>query len=262
VAQVLGLRIGELETARLGNDADRGFDRIRTNSWGFSPGNYTFNSYSRTALVLRTLEALAGEDTVARALRTYHERWRFAHPSSDDFFATPELQPFRSYFAQTVESPAIVDYEIASVASEPLHPPVGRVEVDGRTVTVTEEEAGRKQAEARRQGRETWRSTVLVRRRGDIVLPTELELRYAGGRRERLPLRDDDGAPWSGRWRKVQLTGPDRLVAAALDPDDRLVLDANRLNDARRVEPDSRAADAWGARWIFWLQQLLALAGL
>jgi hypothetical protein len=40
------------------------------------------------------------------------------------------------------------------------------------------------------------------------------------------------------------------------------VIDTNRLNNARRVEPDGRAAARWGAGWVFWLQQLLAMVGL
>jgi len=252
------LRLGVLELPRLGNNQDRVFDRIRTPAWGFSSsGNYSFNSYSRSELTLRTLEAVAGEQTVARALRAYHERWRFAHPSSDDFFATPGLEPYRGFFEQTVERPGIVDYEVASVDSQPVAPATGRLEIAGKTVMV-----GAADARRAASGTEQWRSVVLVRRRGEVVLPTELELRYEGGRRERLPLRDPGGGPWTGRWRKVEVTDRERVVAAVLDPDDRLVLDVNRLNDGRRAEPDGRAAAVWGTRWVFWLQQLLALVGL
>ncbi len=256
--QAPGLRLGVLESARLGNNDDRVFDRIRTPAWGFSSsGNYSFNSYARTELTLRTLEAVAGEQTVARALRAYHERWRFGHPSSEDFYATPGLEPYRAFFEQTVERPGIADYEVASVESRPQPPPTGRLEVGGKTVMVVGAEA-RKAAGKTKQ----WRSVVLVRRRGEVILPTELELRFEGGRTERLPLRDADGGAWSGRWRKVERTGPQKLVAAVVDPDDKLVLDVNRLNDARRAAPDGRAAARWGVRWVFWLQQLLALGGL
>jgi hypothetical protein len=239
-----GLRLGGLELARLVNGANRGFDRMRTRSWEFSPGNYTFNSYSRPELMLRTLEGLAGPETVARALRAYHERWRFAHPGSDDFFATHGFEPWRSYFAQTVESPGSVDYEVARIDSERVRAPEGHL--DGPQPAVTPQ----------------WRSTVLVRRRGEVVLPVELELRYEGGRVSRLPLREVDGAPWSGRWRRIERVERERLASASVDPDDRLVLDVNRLNNARRLHADSRAADHWGARWLFALEQVLAGLGL
>ncbi len=81
---------------------------------------------------------------------------------------------------------------------------------------------------------------------------------------ENAPLVDSAGAgeAWSGRWKRLELIGDRRLVSATLDPEDRLVLDVNRLNNSRRVEPDGRAAAHWGARWVFWLQQLLAMVGL
>jgi hypothetical protein len=243
--QVGPLGLTGLEASRMGNSVNRGFDRIRTNAWEFSPGNYGFNSYSRTELTLRTLEGVAGLETVARGLRAYHERWRFGHPSSDDLFATPGFGPWRSYFAQTVESTGVVDYEVASVATERVQKPEGHLDHSQPAA-----------------GPEQWKSTVLVRRRGEVVLPVELELRYEGGRRERLPLREADGSPWSGRWRQLERVSRERLASASVDPDDRLVLDVNRLNDARRVKADNRAADRWGARWLFALEQILAGLGL
>jgi hypothetical protein len=120
---------------------------------------------------------------------------------------------------------------------------------------------------------------VVVRRRGELSLPTSLWLEYEGGRAQTVALREGEpggsdlenaplagsaaaGEPWGGRWKRVELTSERRLVSATLDPEDRLVLDVNRLNNSRRVEPDGRAAAHWGARWVFWLQQLLATVGL
>ena len=107
--QAFGLRLGGLEAAQLSNSVERMFDRVRTPAWGYSSsGNYGFNSYARTELTLRTLEALVGPQTLARAMRTYHERFRFAHPSSDDFYAVVSEVAGRDmsgFFAQTTERP-------------------------------------------------------------------------------------------------------------------------------------------------------------
>ena len=121
--QLLGLRIGEGDMSRAGNNVDRMFDAIRTPAWGYSPGNYGFNSYQRTDLTLQTLESLVGPETMARVLRTYHERWRFRHPSSEDFYdVVGEVAgPLRrSYFERTVERPGILDDE--APASRPAAP--------------------------------------------------------------------------------------------------------------------------------------------
>ncbi|HEX9190292.1 MAG TPA: M1 family metallopeptidase, partial [Vicinamibacteria bacterium] len=280
--QVLGLRLGVLESARAQNSVDRMFDRIRTPAWSFSSSsNYGFNSYSRTELTLRTLEALLGPETMARVMRTYHERYRFRHPSSDDFYAVAaevagrDLRPF---FAQTVERAAILDDEVASATSEPVREPSGVFGEGKDAKTVSMVEARKKDGEKEKAGERPWRSRVVVRRRGEVVLPTALRLEYEGGEGQTITLleREYEGAsveqagvlagskasePWVGRWKRIELVGPKKLVAATLDPEDRLAIDVNRLNNARRVEPDGRAAAHWGARWVFWLQQLLAVVG-
>jgi hypothetical protein len=259
------------------------FDRIRAPAWGFSSsGNYVFNSYSRTELTLRTLEALVGPQTLARAMRTYHERYRFRHPSSDDFYAVVSEVAGRDlsgFFAQTVERPGILDDEVSLVTSEEQAEPQGVFGEGDARQTVTKQAAQQKDKQAEAAGRHSWRSTVLVRRRGEVVLPTSLRLDYEGGETQTLPLLEADradaveatplasgspttGAPWRGRFRRIELSGAHRLVSATLDPEDRLKIDVNRLNNSRRAEPDSRAATRWGTRLVFWLQQLVALAGL
>ena len=280
--QLLGLRIGERDMSRAGNNADRMFDAIRTPAWGYSPGNYSFNSYQRTDLTLQTLEALVGPETMARIMRTYHERWRFRHPTSDDFYAVVSEvagKDQRSFFEQTVESPGILDDEVASVRSERVSEPSGVFGEGDARKTVLAKEARRKEREADKAGTRPWRTTVVVRRRGEVVLPTSLRLEFEGGKTQTLSLRDreDEGAgvetparlddraslgSWLGRWKRVELTSEKRLAVATIDPEDRLAIDVNRLNNSRRVEPDGRAAAHWGVRWIFWLQQLLAMVGL
>jgi hypothetical protein len=280
IVQALGLRIRGSDASRAGNSVDRMFDAIRTPAWGFSSSsNYGFNSYYRTDLTLLTLESLLGPETMARALRTYHERWRFRHPTSEDFYAVVSEvagRDQRAFFEQTVERPGILDDEVASVRCERVREPRGVFGEGGARVTVTEKEA-RKKEKAKTGG--PWRSTVLVRRRGAVVLPTSLRLSYEGAPAQTIALLARDfqgtdieaasrvgerktGEPWLGPWKRIELVGEHRLLSATLDPEDRLALDVNRLNNSRRVDPDARAAAHWGVRWVFWLQQLLATVGL
>jgi hypothetical protein len=282
IIEVLGLRLGDVESSRAQNSVDRMFDRLRTHAWGYSPGNYGFNSYARTELTLRTLESLMGPETMARVMRTYHERWRFRHPTGEDFYdvvADVAGQEWRAFFDQTMERPGILDDEVASVRSERVEEPRG-VFGDGKArTTVTADDARKKEKERDGAGGRPWRTTVLVRRRGAVVLPTTLRLEYDGAPSQTIALRAREhpgdaiegpalvgsaraAEPWLGPWKRIELTGEHRLVSATLDPEDRLVLDVNRLNNSRRAEPDSRAAAHWGVRWIFWLQQLLAAVGL
>jgi hypothetical protein len=283
MVQLLGFRLGGLEASRAQNSVDRMFDSIRTPAWRFSSsGDYGFNSYSRTELTLLTFESLVGPETMARVMRTYHERWRFRHPSSGDFYdVVGEVagREGRAFFEQTVERPGILDDEVAVVKSERVKEPRGVFGEGHERTTVTAKEARKKEDERDEAAGRPWRTTVVVRRRGEVVLPTSLKLLYEGGQSQTISLhaREHEGAevekprlladrktqePWVGRWKRIDLTGERRLVSATLDPEDRLVIDVNRLNNARRVEPDGRAAAHWGVRWVFWLQQLLAMVGL
>jgi hypothetical protein len=41
-----------------------------------------------------------------------------------------------------------------------------------------------------------------------------------------------------------------------VDPERKLVLDANYTNNSRVTTADNRAAARWYVRWIFWLENL------
>src|SRR5262249_55775226 len=99
VAELAGLRFGSLDLERVTYHRGRGGDRSRAPAWAFDEG-YAFNVYHRPSLTLRTLERLVGRQTMARMMRAYVERWRFRHPTGDDFYAVAsevagrDLRPF------------------------------------------------------------------------------------------------------------------------------------------------------------------------
>jgi len=68
---------------------------------------------------------------------------------------------------------------------------------------------------------------------------------------------------WDGkdRWTRLTFVRPERLEWADVDPDRHVLLDVDWLNNARRVEPDSRVATRWSTRVLFWVQNLLATIG-
>jgi hypothetical protein len=163
------------------------------------------------------------------------------------------------------------------VKSERVDKPRGFFGEGASRTSVTTKQARQKEEKADAAAGRAWRSTVLVRRRGEVTLPTSLKLEYEGGTTQTIALVEGErggvegtalfagapvGEPWQGRFKRLELTSARRLVSATVDPEDRLALDVNRLNNARRAEPDSRAAARWGVRCVFWLQQLVALAGL
>jgi hypothetical protein len=215
--ELAGLRLGDLEYQRLGLSRTRGTEMIRQRSWTYDTG-YGFNSYSRPALTLRTLERLIGSRTMARIMRTYAERWRFGHPSSDDFYrvasdvAGRDLTPF---FRQTIESPAVIDYAVGGITQQPGY------------------------------------AAVTVRREGDLQIPIVVAFKFAGRPAER---RTWDGV---ARWTRFAFDYPERLEWVDVDPGRDVALDVSWLNNGRLAAPDRRAPVAMTSRWLLAVQQVL-----
>ena len=255
----LGLELGIVEADRILNSLERRYDQIATFAWKFSRNQYPFNAYSRPALMLETLEGMLGTETMARVMRTYSERFRYGHPRGADFYAVAEEVSGRDlgdFFAQTVESPGVLDPAILDLTSEPAPVERGRVDQDGATATVDEEAAKKLEREADKSETRTYRSILQLRQRGEVILPVDVELTFEGRPPERKVW--DDGKRWA-RW---EFERPEKLLEVRLDPEGKLALDADRLNNSRRIEPDPAAAKKLAADFLFFLQQGMALLGM
>jgi hypothetical protein len=244
---VFGLEAGHVDVARLANGPTRIFDRIRQPAWTYSPGTYSFYSYDKPELALETLERLLGEPAMAKIMRTYSERWRFRHPSSDDFYAVASEiagRDLKWYFDPVVEGTDVVDYEVSQASSFRRGKPEGRLGDDATEI------GGSNTRD------QPFASTVIVRRIGGVSLPVTIALTFESGRVERVE--------WDGieRWKKLTRLTADRLVKAEVDPEHRLWLDVNWTNNSRRTVPDRTAALTWSARVLFWMQQVVAFSGL
>jgi hypothetical protein len=262
---MLGLELGGVEADRAQNRLDRRYDRIATRSWEFSRNQYGFNSYARPALVLDTLEGMLGRETFARVMRTYHERFRFGHPTGTDFFAVAEEVSGRDldfYFSQVVLGTGVFDPAITRLTSDRadgfrgrLDDP-GKPDAPGEPRVVLEEEASRLEGEADDAETRRYWSEIELRQLGEVNLPVEVELRFEGAEPE---IRIWDGAL---RWERWTFDRPERLLEARIDPAGKLALDANRLNNARRSYDDAATARSLSVRLLFWAQNALGWLGL
>ena len=200
--------------------------------------SYAGIAYGKTATVLFTLENLIGEDTLRQALRTYFTRFRFTHPSQEDFLRTVEEvsgQNLRWFFDQAVYGTAAMDYEIARASSEP----------------VNWYEQGRS---AQKVATSLLRSIVLVHRKGDFIFPVDVVVTFDNGEvvRERWDGKD--------RWMRYTYDKKARVTSAEIDPADAVRLDRNFYNNSFAATPDPRAAGKitryWTALVQFWGQFL------
>lgn len=252
VLSVFGWRVAVNVPKRLPLDTNRRYfpvateDVLATPAWKFrNRTSYGAHVYSKTALVMSTLERLIGTPTMNRALRLYADRWKFKHPTTGDWIAAVNDatgQDWRWFFDRTFFSSGAVDYAVEEAVSEKASPPKGLFDVDGKL----EEKAPAPLARAR-----GWNSLVTVARRGDVAMPVEIVLRFDGGKTHR--------SSWDGeaRWKKFHVANGPKLIEAVVDPNEKILLDLDRTNNGRLVTPDGRAASRWTARAIFWMQNLI-----
>jgi hypothetical protein len=242
----IGRGEGELAGLRRAGESDA----MARRGWDYASREaYVLNSYGKPALSLQTLEGLVGDDTMTRILRTYARRWRFAHPTSEDFIAVVNEvtgRDYRWYFEQTWFSSGLCDYAV-DVRNDPPRQREGFQEGPGREMVTVPGPGDDAPAGA-------FDAEVTLRRLGEVRLPVEVLVEFADGRTAR--------ETWDGQYRWVRFRYPGaKVVRATVDPDRKIALDVNPGNNSWNEDAGvaRRAALKWAARWMFWLQHLLEL---
>lgn len=188
--------------------------------------------YQRTALLFQTLANVYGEQELTRALHSYALRFRFRHPTPEDLLAVlgetlppGALQNLRGALFQGHG----VDYrvsslEAATVPRDPAVPAQGSPEIESR---------------------------VVVSRSGELQLPVQVLLTLQTGEQLRQSW-DGVGAFWVFTHR-----GPSPIVSAIVDPERRIALDGDLLDNARVLSREranaplslfARGAELW--QWL------------
>jgi hypothetical protein len=230
-------------------------DVMARKAWTYRDGaSYGLNSYGKPALVLQTLERLLGEETMVKVLRTYARRWRFGHPTTEDFLAAVDEVTgggWRWYFGETFFSGDLCDYAV-EVKTTPARRPAGFF--PGKDGTLAYQAPPEQEEEPRGPDQERFDSHVTILRHGEVRLPVELRVEFEDGRvvNERWNGRD--------RWYRFRYEGA-KVVRAAIDPGHKIAIDVDPTNDEwiANKGPARRAAAKWAARYLFWLQNLLEL---
>jgi hypothetical protein len=198
-------------------------DAESTASYRYYPASGRNITYNKTALWLNTMERWLGWPVLQRVLSTFFERWKFRHPTPQDFFAVANEVSGRDlgwYFDQVYRSSNVFDYGMQELRSQK----------DG----------------------DTFRTTVVVRRYGEAVFPVDVVVTFEDG--ERVNERWDG----QGRWTLYTYERRVRALSAEVDPERVLLLDVNRTNNSRTLKPKGpAAATKWSLKWMVWLQDCL-----
>jgi Peptidase family M1 domain len=214
-------------------------DSMSRFAYQYLNGNsYAGITYGKTATVLLTLEKVVGEATMRRAVQTYFMRYRFSHPTKEDFLKTVEEvsgQNLRWYFDQAVYGTTVMDYEILGATSDRLdwyekHPPESK------------------------KGETMYRTNVVVHRKGDFIFPVDVLIKFDNGENMR--------EHWDGRdrWVRYSYDKKAKLVSAEIDHENAVRLDKNFFNNSYTDREDNRAANKLSRYWMAVVQFIAQLA--
>lgn len=223
-------------------------DRLSRHSYQYVDGAaYTKNSYHKPAALFVMLERIAGPEKWARIMRAYAARHRFQHPRPDDFFKTfveyagAEIDgaPTDRLFMQTFGGSETLDFAVTNVKNNKVEEPRGWFGRGPAMKRVAPAAAGDGATEP---AKVLYEPEFTVQRLGAIQWPVEIEYKRVGEppKRERF-----DGVE---RWYKKVLPAGAAIEWVHVDPDRKLFIDANYINNYYKAEGDGRAAMKWALR--------------
>jgi hypothetical protein len=154
--------------------------------------------YARAAVALLSLGGAYGDDAVRGALGVYARRYRFKHPGPSELLAV--LREALGDDAAEALRVALFERGWVDYVVDDIDPSAG--------------DHGR----------------ALVRRRGTIALPVDVDLIGQDGRVERVRWTAKESAAW------LAYPGPSSLAGVVIDPEHRLLLDEDLSNNASQLE--------------------------
>jgi hypothetical protein len=182
--------------------------------------------YARTAAALSTLGNVYGEEKLTRAMSDYTARYRFASPTPLELLDTIRDDVSAEAAAalrKMLFERGWVDYAVR--------------DLDSRSI---------------KEG--LFKSRVVVVRRGTLALPVTVRFSLANGEIiDRI---------WSGAepTTVLEIEHGSPLSRATVDPEQKVLLDENRLNDTRRMS-GSKKSGRTSERSLYWAELLLHLLG-
>ncbi len=241
--EVLGFSGGEVGLHRLGYLDMAETAPVLRRSWDYPDfDSYGAMSYYKPSLILKTVENLEGTVAVDRLLRTFFERARFRHPTTEEFLETVRevMGPgIESLVSRLLRGTDTLDFEVLAVAN-PGKEPFRGYDLSKTPPEFASKSAGGPTAAAPDQGAEAW-----IGCSGGLVLPVTVRMTFSDGS-VREETWDGTGSPKAFRY------AGRRLAKVEVDPEARLPLERFRLNNGWQEDADAGPANRLAARagWV------------
>jgi hypothetical protein len=240
---LLGLSVSDAAAEAVFSARAATDEPIAQPAYEFSSGaSYARLVYGRTATVFATLARVYGDEAVGEALGRYTRRYRFEHPGPEEMLgvvAEVMGQTPAATLRTALFDKGWVDFAVDGVWSDESRTSAG----------VFDGESGRHTVSGKQDG--SWEGSVLVRRRGTLVFPVDVDLVLSDGSRKR---EHWDGM---GSSRRFYWRGPQELRGAIVDPEDRVLVDANLENNHGAAVRGREGAPRSLERAVYWVQLAL-----
>jgi len=210
-------------------------------SWEYKNGGYKEMAYNKTAIWLQTLEGMVGIDVMDKIMKAYFQRWKFKHPCRYDFIdvvneviaeVLPEEYPegMDWYFDQVLYGTETCDYAISSISE--LEPSVSR----GYIANTKDCESGDAWPEA------PINTKILIKRNDGLMLPIEIKVNLENGEHKMYK--------WDGKEKvhSIIVESDSKVTSAEIDPDRKIHIDKNFINNSLVVEQNQKGLRGYIAR--------------
>jgi len=239
-------------------------DPIETKAFEYANrSSYRTNSYPRTAVALRTLQGVVGNDAFLRGMRHYADSYRYKHPKPSDFYQAFQEGAEREvqwYFQDIFQGTGTVDWSVTVASTTPPTEKGWFLSDEGDwvkagAVVETSEVPGIEEGETHEEIKEEdskpdeplLHYNVVVRRRGTLRLPLPIQVRFSDDTRQVFEwsreLQKD--SMW---WRLPIEPGSAEIDAVILDPDRGYFLDMDMSDNQWFRSHESSRSARWSER--------------
>jgi len=254
---LLGFHMGDVAQQRIQYLSVPDLDPIVQPSWEYRRfGTYAAMSYSKPAVALKTLEGILGTQKMDAVMRAFFNEVKFRHPTTEDFLRiTSEAagRDLRGLLVPMLFGTDTVDFKVAEVRSIRREKPEG-YDLTKNPPALFEAPRGTKAGASDKGEKAVYDSRVTLHRKGGLVIPVEVRITFSD---KSVKKETWDGA---GRQRTFTFEGP-KVTRVEVDPEGKIPLDLQRLNNSWLSKGDGAPAASLGARFQIGFQLLFAALG-